>query len=62
MILVCSDGLYGVLPEPSIQEALWSTASIEECTQFLERKTLQLGGPDNLAIVLLKYTDERPEV
>ena len=56
--LICSDGLYGVLPESTIQDALGSEQSLQQCSELLERKTLQLGGPDNVAIVLLKYTDE----
>ena len=54
ILLLCSDGLYGVVPETTILEALLSCASVQECSEFLEGQVLQLGGPDNIAIVALK--------
>jgi PPM family protein phosphatase len=62
MFLLCTDGVYGVIPEPAIYDALCSRGTVQDCVEYLERKTLQLGGPDNIAIVLLKYVNENAEV
>jgi len=60
-VLLCSDGLHGVIEPSTIAETLASDASLEEkCTSLIEaaRKS---GGPDNITAVLLQATRDPVE-
>ena len=53
-ILLCSDGLHGVLGEPEIEAVLRSPLSLDQKCAELIRSANALGGPDNITVVLLK--------
>lgn len=54
-ILLCSDGLYGVVPEPVIKEAINNGArTMEEKCRYLIEAARDAGGPDNITVVLLR--------
>ncbi|HTQ56853.1 MAG TPA: PP2C family serine/threonine-protein phosphatase [Bryobacteraceae bacterium] len=57
MVLMCSDGLHGVVDEPRIAEILRDGAAdqplIEKCRALIEAAR-EAGGPDNITAVLLR--------
>jgi PPM family protein phosphatase len=53
-ILLCSDGLHGVVAEPALAEILALEVPIEEKCQQLIAAARQNGGPDNVTVVLLR--------
>lgn len=53
-ILICSDGLWGVLPESRIQNILSSQDSPDQVCQTLVDEANLLGGPDNISAILLR--------
>ena len=53
-VLMCSDGLHGVVGETKIAEALASGATLEERCQNLVAAAREAGGPDNITAVLLE--------
>ncbi|HUI55034.1 MAG TPA: PP2C family serine/threonine-protein phosphatase [Bryobacteraceae bacterium] len=59
MVLMCSDGLHGVVEPPQIQQILQDgsqNGSLEEnCRQLIEAAK-QAGGPDNVTVVLVRKT------
>lgn len=53
-ILLCSDGLHGVVEESTIKDALASDESLEAKCQTLIAAARARGGPDNITAVILK--------
>ncbi|MDR3718725.1 MAG: protein phosphatase 2C domain-containing protein [Bryobacteraceae bacterium] len=53
-ILLCSDGLYNVVPEAGIQAALESGATAEACVEQFVAAAKAAGGPDNVSAVVLR--------
>jgi len=53
-ILLCSDGLHGVVEERVIAEALAGNGSLQAKCQRLVDAAKKAGGPDNITAVLLK--------
>jgi protein phosphatase len=54
LILLCSDGLHGVLSEEELKKALSSPASLEAKSKDLIAMARKHGGPDNITAVLLR--------
>lgn len=54
--LICSDGLYGMVEESDIENAL-KTLSLEDAAEQLLKLALDNGGRDNVSLVLLKVTE-----
>jgi len=54
LILLCSDGLHGVLSEEELRKALAATASLEATSKELIDLARKHGGPDNITAVLLR--------
>ncbi len=54
-VLLCSDGLHGVLDHTVIAETLAREVSLEEKCQFLIAAAREAGGPDNITAVLLQH-------
>ncbi len=52
MLLLCSDGLHGSLPDTAIEEALREQAPLQEICDRLVRRALDAGGTDNVTVVL----------
>ncbi len=53
-VLLCSDGLHGVVNENLIAETLKSDAPLEQKCQTLVKAARDAGGPDNVTAVLLQ--------
>lgn len=53
-LLLCSDGLWGVLREDDIQSIVNSTASPYLACQHLVEAANAAGGPDNISVVLVR--------
>ena len=57
-ILMSSDGLHGVVTQDRIAEVLAGDAALEaKCGQLIEAAK-QAGGPDNVTVILLRWTDD----
>jgi serine/threonine protein phosphatase PrpC len=55
MILLCSDGLYGVLDAAAITAILSRTSPVAERTSDLIEGALAGGAPDNVSVVLIEF-------
>ncbi len=53
-VLLCSDGLHGVLDEKLLKKALDSEKSLREKCHYLVEAAKQEGGPDNVTVVLIQ--------
>ena len=54
LVLMCSDGLHGVVSEDDLKKALASPASLETMSKELIAQARSRGGPDNITTVLLR--------
>lgn len=54
-LLVCSDGLWGVVPEEDIFRIIRTSASPDQACQKLVDTANEFGGPDNISAVLVSY-------
>ncbi len=57
IVLLCSDGLTGVLEDTVIAQMLATTRDLDASANDLVRMTNEAGGPDNVTVVLLRYED-----
>jgi protein phosphatase len=53
-ILLCSDGLHGLVNDDRIAEILGTEHSLEEKAHILVENARQAGGPDNITAVILR--------
>ncbi len=53
-LLMCSDGLHGVVEEKNLKEILLSEKSLEEKCHYLVEAAKANGGPDNVTVVLIR--------
>ncbi|MCI0519460.1 MAG: protein phosphatase 2C domain-containing protein [Chloroflexi bacterium] len=53
-LLLCSDGLWGVVPEADMQRAILAAANPEEACQTLIQAANNAGGPDNISAILVR--------
>jgi len=54
MLMLCSDGLWGVLSERDMHKAINNADSLERACQNLVNAANAAGGPDNISVVLVK--------
>lgn len=54
ILLLCTDGLHGVVPEDRINELL-SDRSLAEAGEALLQAALERGGPDNVSLLLARF-------
>jgi PPM family protein phosphatase len=54
-LLLCTDGLSDMVPDPEIAAILGRHASPQEAAQALVEKALEGGGKDNVTVVLAQY-------
>ncbi len=59
-VLLCSDGLTGVLDDEVIAAQLRDRREVEETLQGLVDAALDGGGPDNVTVILLRYESSSP--
>lgn len=53
-LLICSDGLWGVVPHAEIEEILTRENNIQIAGQKLVARANDLGGPDNISAILVQ--------
>ena len=58
-VLLCSDGLHGVIGDQAIADVMASDTVLEEKAKKLIVLARNAGGPDNITTVLLRVTDEK---
>lgn len=54
-LLICSDGLWSVVPDQKISEILRSSISLQSTCNELIQTANQAGGPDNISVILVKF-------
>jgi hypothetical protein len=59
LVLLCSDGLWGVLPDEEIEAILAEERSVRERAARLVERANAVGGPDNITVILRKYDGGR---
>lgn len=57
ILLLCSDGLHGVVPDETIKRLLARGSSLQERASALIDAALDNGGPDNVTVVLAAYAE-----
>jgi PPM family protein phosphatase len=55
-VLMCSDGLHGVLEAPQLEGVLSDGLALEDCCRRLVEEAKLAGGPDNVTVVMVKRT------
>jgi protein phosphatase len=53
-VLLCSDGLHGVVSEKILSEALDSEKTLPEKCHYLVEAAKSEGGPDNITVILIQ--------
>ncbi len=53
-LLLCSDGLWGVVPEDEIRKIIYEAATIQRACQNLITAANGAGGPDNISAILIQ--------
>jgi serine/threonine protein phosphatase PrpC len=56
-LLVCSDGLWGVISEKAIQDIIRSAETLPEACQKMVDAANEAGGPDNITSILIRLPD-----
>ncbi len=59
IILLCSDGLWGVVPEQMIQYVITENPP-QTAAELLVQAANNLGGPDNISIIIAKPIEDGP--
>lgn len=59
-LLMCSDGLHGVLDDNVIKDCLLSSRTFEEKCHYLIEEAKKAGGPDNITAVLVGSDSSQP--
>lgn len=57
VLVLCSDGLHGVVDEKTLTETLIRVRNLEEAAHYLIDAAKQAGGPDNVTVVLLRVVE-----
>ena len=55
-LLLCSDGLWGLLPEEYLLKTLEKGQSAQTCTQSLVNAANKAGGSDNISVIVVKIS------
>jgi serine/threonine protein phosphatase PrpC len=54
-LLICSDGLWGVVSDEDISGIVRGAGNVSEACQRLVDAANQAGGPDNISVILVQY-------
>ena len=57
VVLLCSDGLHGVIGDEGIRSILSGNGGVERCAASLITAARIAGGPDNISAVVLRYSE-----
>ena len=55
VILLCSDGLHGVMDGDTVRDVLLSTPDVEDAARKLVETAMELGSRDNVTALLVRY-------
>lgn len=55
-IVLCSDGLWGLVPEAVIEDEIRGNGSLQGCAESLVDYALSVGGHDNISIIIVDFT------
>jgi protein phosphatase len=55
-LILCSDGLWGLVPDPVLEEELRGNKAIQGSAESLVDIALRMGGYDNISIVIVEFT------
>jgi serine/threonine protein phosphatase PrpC len=58
-LLLCSDGLHGVLDAPAIQEILTAAPDVQAAAETLVSRALDAGSRDNVTALVVRYEETR---
>lgn len=61
-VILCSDGLHGMVEDEEIKEVVLGNGSVEEKTKELVRRAKQKGGKDNIAVILARMGNRGDEL
>ncbi len=56
-LLICSDGLWGVVPDPMMMEIIRSAPNPQVACDKLVQAANFAGGPDNISVVLIQFPE-----
>ncbi len=56
-LLICSDGLWGVVPEKKLGKIIKTSATLHEACQSMVAAANEAGGPDNISLILVRLPD-----
>jgi protein phosphatase len=51
--MLCTDGLWGEVPEEQILQTIWESASPQEACDLLVQQARAAGGHDNISVILV---------
>lgn len=54
-LLLCSDGLWGVVPENQIVQTIRQSPNLQGACNRLTQLANEAGGPDNISVILVKF-------
>jgi PPM family protein phosphatase len=57
VLLLCSDGLHGVIGDNRIAAVLSGYNDLDHCARGLIEAAREAGGPDNITVILLRFTE-----
>lgn len=57
VLLLCSDGLHGVIDDNHIAAVLAGHKELEQCARGLIEAAREAGGPDNITVILLRFAE-----
>jgi len=57
ILMICSDGLWGVLGEKEMHQAISDADTLERACQNLVNAANAAGGPDNISVILIKMIE-----
>lgn len=53
-LMICSDGLWGVVDEDSLKRAVFESSSLQQACQKMVGLANGAGGPDNISVILIQ--------
>ena len=60
LILLCSDGLHGVVSDQKLREELLKTPDLQAVCDHLVAEANRAGGPDNITVLVARHRGEKP--
>ena len=60
LILLCSDGLHGVVSDQKLREELLRTPDLQAVCDHLVAEANRMGGPDNITVLVARHSVAKP--